>query len=75
MKLLILLITMEKTIGEEKQIVFDGKDCVVILTVDNDLKKYLTYFEYTLVDDGDGESGPQELKMDISNIPYKMVEV
>lgn len=62
-------------IGEEKEIVFDGKDCVVMLTVDEDLNKYLTYFEYTLYDDGDGESGPQSLKMDISNVPYKMVEV
>ena len=62
-------------IGEEKEIVFDGKDCVVVLTVDDNLKRYLTYFEYTLYDDGDGESGPQELKMDVSGVPYKIVEV
>ena len=62
-------------IGEEKQIVFDGKDCVVVLTVDDDLKRYLTYFEYTLYDDGDGESGPQELRMDVSNVPYKIVAI
>ena len=62
-------------IGEEKEIVFDGKDCVVMLTVDDDLKRYLTYFEYNMVDDGDGESGPQELRMEVSGVPYKMVEV
>ncbi len=62
-------------IGEEKEIVFDGKDCVVMLTVDEDLNRYLTYFEYTLVDDGDGESGPQELRPEISSVPYKMVQV
>ena len=47
----------------------------MVLTVDDDLKRYLAYFEYTMSDDGDGESGPQELRMEVSGVPYKIVEV
>ena len=63
------------TVGEGEQITFDGKECMVFLTVDDELKKYLSYFEYSLYDDGDGENGPQELKMNISDVAYKVIEI
>lgn len=64
------------TIGEGKEIIFDGKDCVVFLTVDEELNRHLSYFEVSYSDDGDGESGPQELTMNFaSEVPYKVVEV
>lgn len=64
------------TIGEGKEIVFDGKDCAVFLTADEELNRYLSYFEVSYADEGDGESGPQELTMTFaSDVPYKVVEV
>lgn len=64
------------TIGEGKEIAFDGKECVVFLTVDEELNRYLSYFEVSYEDEGDGESGPQELTMTFaSDVPYKVVEV
>lgn len=63
------------TIGEGEPITYDEKDCVVFLTVDDELNKYLSYFELTYYDDGDGESGPQELKTDIGNAPIAVVEM
>ena len=64
------------TVGEGKEIVFDGKDCVVFLTADEELNRYLSYFEVSYEDEGDGESGPQEPTMTFaSDIPYKVVEV
>ena len=64
------------TVGEGKEIVFDGKYSVVYLTVDDELNRYLSYFEVSYTDDGDGESGPQELTMDfVSDVPFKVVEV
>lgn len=69
----------EKTyyvIGEGKEITFDGKECVVFLTVDEELNRYLSYFEVSYSDEGDGESGPQELTMDYkSDVPYKVVNL
>lgn len=64
------------TIGEGKEIVFDGKECVVFLTADEELNRYLSYFEVSYEDEGDGESGPQEPTMTFaSDIPYKVIEV
>ena len=64
------------TVGEGKEIIFDGKQCVVFLTVDEELNRYLSYFEVSYADEGDGESGPQELTMTFaSDAPYKVVEV
>ena len=64
------------TVGEGKEIVFDGKYSLVYLTVDDELNRYLSYFEVSYTDDGDGESGPQELTMDfVSDVPFKVVEV
>lgn len=63
-------------VGEGKEIAFDGKDCVVFLTADEELNRYLSYFEVSYEDEGDGESGPQEPTMTFaSDIPYKVVEV
>lgn len=63
-------------VGEGKEIVFDGKDCVVFLTADEELNRYLSYFEVSYEDEGDGESGPQEPTMTFaSDIPYKVIEV
>ena len=63
------------TVGEGKEIAFDGKDCVVFLTADEELNRYLSYFEVYYEDDGDGESGPQEPTMIFaSDIPYKVIE-
>ena len=64
------------TVGEGKEIIFDGKYSVVYLTVDEELNRYLSYFEVSYEDEGDGESGPQELTMDfVSDVPFKVVEV
>lgn len=64
------------TIGEGKEIEFDGKYCVVFLTVDEELNRYLSYFEVSYADEGDGESGPQELTMNFaSDVPYKLVAI
>lgn len=63
------------TVSEGKQIVFEGKECIVYLTVDDELNRYLSYFEYTLFDDGDAESGPQDLQVEIAKEPFKVIAV
>lgn len=60
--------------SEDKRITYDEKECVVYLVYDENLNKYLAYFEVTLNDAGDAENGP-DLQMEISEVPYKIVAI
>ena len=65
------------TVGEGKEIVFDGKDCVVYLTADEELNRYLSYYEMKWIpySDGDGENGMSAPDYEINEVPYKVIEV
>jgi len=63
-------------IGEGEEVEEDGKMAIKFLTYDEKLNKYISYFEVTYIDDGDGESGPQELTMDfVSDTPFKLRKI